>query len=80
MPDVAAPDEPMRLEPIRVGWMNQKDTAAYADLDPKLIRGAIERQELRHVRIGRAVRIKPEWVDDWLALLNDGVYDEEDDE
>ena len=62
----------MRLEPIRIGWMNQKDTAAYAVLDIKLIRSAIERQELRHVRIGRAIRIKPEWVDDWLDRLNDG--------
>jgi excisionase family DNA binding protein len=49
-------------------WLKVPQTAHHAGVSRDTIYTACARAELRHVRIGgrRAIRLKPEWVDDWL--------------
>jgi excisionase family DNA binding protein len=49
-------------------WMNVGDAAEYAGVCRDTIYTAVERGELRHVRIGgrRSIRVKPAWIDEWL--------------
>ena len=49
-------------------WLNVADAAEHAGVCRDTIYTAVERGELRHVRIGgrRSIRIKTEWVDGWL--------------
>ena len=49
-------------------WMNVNDAAEYAGVCRDTIYTAVERGELRHVRIGgrRSIRLKTQWIDEWL--------------
>jgi excisionase family DNA binding protein len=49
-------------------WLRVPQAAEYAGVSRDTIYTACARAELRHVRIGgrRAIRLKPEWVDEWL--------------
>jgi excisionase family DNA binding protein len=49
-------------------WLNVADAAEHAGVCRDTIYTAVERGELRHVRIGgrRSIRVKPAWVDEWL--------------
>ena len=49
-------------------WMNVSEGAEYANVSRDTIYTAVERGELRHVRIGgrRSIRLKREWIDEWL--------------
>ena len=50
------------------GWLNVGDAAKHAGISRDTIYTAVERGELRHVRLGgrRAIRLRVEWVDEWL--------------
>ena len=57
------------LGPVGVSpWLTVVDAAHYAKMKPDTIYSAIERGELRHVRVGgrRAIRLRGAWVDEWL--------------
>jgi excisionase family DNA binding protein len=56
-------------------WLRVPQAAAYAGVSRDTIYTACARAELRHVRIGgrRAIRLKPEWVDDWLERYARGA-------
>ena len=49
-------------------WLTVAEGAEYAGVSRDTIYTACERGELRHVRVGgrRAIRLRPEWVDEWL--------------
>jgi excisionase family DNA binding protein len=49
-------------------WLNVADAAEHAGVCRDTIYTAVERGELRHVRIGgrRSIRIKGIWLDVWL--------------
>jgi excisionase family DNA binding protein len=49
-------------------WLNVADAAEHAGVCRDTIYTAVERGELRHVRIGgrRSIRVKATWVDEWL--------------
>ena len=49
-------------------WLTVAEGAAYSGVSRDTIYTACERGELRHVRVGgrRAIRLRPEWVDEWL--------------
>jgi len=49
-------------------WLNVAEGAEYAGVCRDTIYTAVERGELRHVRIGgrRSIRLRSQWVDEWL--------------
>jgi excisionase family DNA binding protein len=49
-------------------WLKVPQAAQHAGVSRDTIYAACARAELRHVRVGgrRAIRLKPEWVDEWL--------------
>jgi excisionase family DNA binding protein len=49
-------------------WLNVADAAEHAGVCRDTIYTAVERGELRHVRIGgrRSIRTKAAWIDEWL--------------
>ena len=49
-------------------WMTVAEGAEYAGVSRDTIYTACERREIRHARVGgrRAIRVKPEWIDEWL--------------
>ena len=49
-------------------WLNVADAAEHAGVCRDTIYTAVERGELRHVRIGgrRSIRVKCVWIDEWL--------------
>jgi excisionase family DNA binding protein len=58
-------------------WLNVGEGAEYAGLSRDTIDTACERKELRHVHVGgrRSIRLKPEWIDDWLERHASGVQE-----
>jgi excisionase family DNA binding protein len=56
-------------------WLNVAEGAEYAGVSRDTIYTACERGELRHARIGgrRAIRLKPEWIDEWLERHSRGA-------
>jgi excisionase family DNA binding protein len=55
-------------------WFRVPQAADYAGVSRDTIYTACERGELRHVRVGgrRAIRLKPEWLDEWLERHSRG--------
>jgi len=49
-------------------WMTVAEGEEYAGVSRDTIYTACERREIRHARVGgrRAIRVKPEWIDEWL--------------
>jgi excisionase family DNA binding protein len=49
-------------------WLKVTEGAEYAGVSRDTIYTAVERGELRHIRIGgrRSIRLKPAWIDEWL--------------
>lgn len=49
-------------------WLTVAEGAEYAGVSRDTIYTAVERGELRHVRIGgrRSIRLRTQWIDEWL--------------
>ena len=49
-------------------WLTVTEGADYSGVCKDTIYTAVERGELRHVRIGgrRSIRLRTEWIDEWL--------------
>jgi excisionase family DNA binding protein len=49
-------------------WLTVTEGANYSGVWRDTIYTAVERGELRHVRIGgrRSIRLRTEWIDEWL--------------
>ena len=47
------------------GWLNINSASEYADVSRDTMRAWLA-EGLRHVRKGKIVRTKPEWVDEFL--------------
>jgi excisionase family DNA binding protein len=56
-------------------WLTVATAADYAGLSRDTVYTACERGELRHVKVGgrRVIRLKAEWVDEWLLRHQRGV-------
>lgn len=56
-------------------WFKVPQAAEYAGVSRETIYTACARAKLRHVRIGgrRAIRLKSEWVNDWLERYARGA-------
>jgi excisionase family DNA binding protein len=48
-------------------WLDVKAAGAYVGFSEKTIRRACATRGLRHVRVGRSIRIRREWLDAWLT-------------
>lgn len=44
-----------------------KDVAAYFSIPARSVADAVRARRIRHYRIGKHVRIRPEWVEEYLA-------------
>jgi excisionase family DNA binding protein len=55
-------------ETVMKTWLNVTEAAEYAGVCRDTIYTAVERGELRHVRIAsrRSIRLKNQWLDEWL--------------
>ena len=47
-------------------WLDVKAAAVYVGFCEKTIRRGCATGGLRHVRMGRSIRIRREWLDAWL--------------
>ncbi len=61
-------------ERVRV-WITAIEAAERARCGPKLIYREAKAQRLRHAIVGgrRALRFKPEWIDEWLERAAEPV-------
>jgi len=59
-------------------WLTVTQAAEYAGVSRDTIYTACERREIRHARLGgrRAIRLKPEWIDEWLEQHAPGVHNQ----
>jgi excisionase family DNA binding protein len=54
-------------EPIASPWLTKREAADYARVSMRTLERAMHDGDLRHAgEAGLAVRIRLEWVDDWL--------------
>ena len=58
--------EEMHKQPQTSPWLTVKEAAAYVGFCEKTIRRACALSGLRHVRMGRSIRIQRAWLDEWL--------------
>jgi excisionase family DNA binding protein len=59
-------------------WLTVTQAAEYAGVSRDTIYTACERREIRHARLGgrRAIRLKPQWIDEWLEQHAPVVHDQ----
>ncbi len=57
--------DPERVMDRQSPWLDVKQAAAYLGFCEKTIRRACQLGKLRCVRIGRSIRIRREWLDEW---------------
>ena len=64
---------------LEQGWLTVADAAQHAGVSRDTVYTAVERGEVRHVRIGgrRAIRFRVEWIDGWLERHASGPGAEE---
>jgi excisionase family DNA binding protein len=58
-------------------WLTVAEGAEYAGVCPDTLYSAVERREIRHVRVSgrRAIRLKREWIDEWFErYTRDAVW------
>jgi len=53
--------------PVTLRYLTVKEAAEVARCHPMTVYRAVSDNELRHTGAGRLIRIRPEWVDEWLA-------------
>jgi excisionase family DNA binding protein len=56
-------------------WWTLDKAAAHVAMHPTTLRRAIWAGQLRHARVGgrRAIRLRPEWVDEWILATTTPV-------
>jgi excisionase family DNA binding protein len=56
-------------------WLTVTEGAEYSGVSRDTIYTACERREIRHARVcgRRAIRLKPEWIDEWLERHAQGA-------
>jgi excisionase family DNA binding protein len=47
-------------------WLSVRESARHARVSEKTIRRAYLSRQIRHTRIGRAVRFRRTWIDEWM--------------
>jgi len=64
----------MNENPTRT-WLTVNEGAAHANVCRDTIYTACELGQLRHVRVSgrRAIRLRVEWIDEWLARYSVGA-------
>ena len=48
-------------------FISVEDLARRLNVSPRTIQRVVQRKELPAIRIGRQLRFKKEWIDDWLT-------------
>ena len=54
---IAALDDP---------WLSVRQAANYAGVCEKTVRRAYLSRQIQHTRVGRAVRFRRAWIDEWM--------------
>jgi excisionase family DNA binding protein len=47
-------------------WLSVRESALHAGVSEKTIRRAYMSRQIRHTRIGRVVRFRRTWIDEWM--------------
>jgi excisionase family DNA binding protein len=47
-------------------WLSVRESALHAGVSEKTIRRAYLTRQIRHTRVGRAVRFRKTWIDEWM--------------
>ena len=48
-------------------WLNVSQAAAHAGVCEKTIRRAYLSRQVRYTRVGRAIRFRRAWIDEWIV-------------
>jgi excisionase family DNA binding protein len=54
---------------VRQEFFSPEDIACFMGIATYTVRELVRKGKLRHVRMGRMIRIKKEWADEYLSAL-----------
>jgi excisionase family DNA binding protein len=57
---------PTRATTMDDAWLSVRDAARHAGVCEKTIRRAYLARQVQHTRVGRVVRFRREWIDEWI--------------
>ena len=58
-----------RMAALEDSWLSVKQAAVHASVCEKTIRRAYLSRQMKYTRVGRAVRFRRGWVDEWLLQI-----------
>ena len=54
-------------------WLSVKQAATYASVCEKTIRRAYLSRQMQYTRVGRAIRFRRAWIDEWMLKAQVGA-------
>ena len=59
-------DTKKRISALDDPWLSVRQAANYAGVCEKTVRRAYLSRQIQHTRVGRAVRFRRAWIDEWM--------------